>query len=164
MEEVAKAARVSRQALYLHFENKEQLFQQALLQVLETSLAAATLHLSNARLSTEQKLVSAFDEWVGKFVGALGRGAQDLADATSKLGKSMWQEHEDEFLAAVTRALRSAGIAEAYKHAGLTAPQLSRTLLATARGLKHEAATRADFSASFRLAARALCAPLGARS
>src|SRR3954462_13040389 len=83
MEEVARAARLSRQALYLHFANKESLFQAALRQVLETSLAAATLHLEDARRGPEQKLVQAFDEWVGRFVGVLGTDAQDLAEATS---------------------------------------------------------------------------------
>jgi AcrR family transcriptional regulator len=161
MEEVARAARLSRQALYLHFSSKELLFQAALRQVLETSLAAATLQLENPQLGPEQKLVRAFDEWVGRFVGALGRDAQDLAEATSALGKNMVEEHEEAFVGAVTKALRSAGIAAAYKRAGLSAPQLSRTLFAAARGLKHEVGSRAEFSAAFLLAVRVLSFPLG---
>lgn len=159
MEEVARAAGVSRQALYSHFNAKEALFQAALLQVLEASLAAAALHLKNPRLTAEQKLVSAFDEWVGRFVGMAGSDAADLAEATSNLGKSMVTEHEERFLDAIAKALRSLGVAGAYKAAGLSAPQLARTLAATARGLKHQSRSPAEFSAGFQLAVRALCAP-----
>ncbi len=163
MEQVAAAARLSRQALYLHFPSKELLFQAALRQVLETSLAAAALHLKNPELAASQRLLGAFDEWVGKFVGALGSDAQDLGEATSSLGKNMVQEHEKDFLDVVSKALRRTGVAAAYKSAGLGAPQLARTLLATARGLKHEARTRAEFLADFEPAVRALCMPVGER-
>jgi AcrR family transcriptional regulator len=164
MEEVARAAGVSRQALYLHFPSKEELFRAALRQVLETSVASAALHLQNHDLSAEQRLVRGFDAWVGRFVGALGRDAQDLGEATSSLGKDMVQRHEAEFLEEVTRALRRTGVAAVYRSAGLSAPQLSRTLVATARGLKDESATREQFLAGFEIAVRALCLPLGSRA
>lgn len=161
MEQVARAAQVSRQALYLHFESKEELFQAALSQVLETSLCAATLHLANTELGLEQRLLRAFDECVGKFVGALEQGAQDLAEAASHLGKRMVLDHERAFIDAVTKTLRSAGVAAAYKSAGLNAPQLSRTLYATARGLKQHVASRAEFAEELQIAVRALCFPVG---
>jgi AcrR family transcriptional regulator len=161
MEEVARAAQLSRQALYLHFRTKEALFRAALAQVLETSLASATLQLSNPKLSAEQKLVRAFDEWVGRFVGVLGSDAQDLAEATSSLGKSMVSDHERHFVGAVIETLRNSGLAAAYKPCGLSAPQLARSLFATARGLKYECTSRQEFRREFERAVRAFCLPLG---
>jgi AcrR family transcriptional regulator len=160
MEEVARAARVSRQALYLHFSTKEELFQAALAQVLETSLRAASLQLNSAESGLEQKLTGAFDVWVGRFIGLLGSGASDLADASDTLGQGLVAEHEARFLDAVAKTLRSSGLARAYRSAGLSAPQLARTLQATARGLKHSCSTPGEFAVDFGHAVRALCWPL----
>lgn len=74
MEEVARAARVSRQGLYLHFATKEELFQATVKHTLESSLQAAVAALREGD-TLEQKLVRAFDEWVGRFVGMMGAGA-----------------------------------------------------------------------------------------
>jgi len=56
--------------------------------------------------------------------------------------------------------VRSSGLPAAYKPAGLSARQLVETLQATARGLKHGCASRAEFGERMGAALRALCLPL----
>src|SRR5262245_46989826 len=74
MDEVARAAGVSRQGLYLHFSTKEELFGAAVEHALGASLEAATQRLEDAALPLERRLLLAFDEWVGRFVGMMGAG------------------------------------------------------------------------------------------
>ena len=128
--------------VFRHFATKEELFSAAVEHALGTSLEAATLRLSDASLSIDRKLVLAFDEWVGRFVGMMGAAASDLVEASKALVGTMVEEHETLFTQAVTRSIRASGLMAAYKASGLTARHLADTLGATARGLKYSSATR----------------------
>ncbi len=161
MDEVARAAQVSRQALYLHFSTKEELFRATVLHLLEGSQRAATEALSDGSQPLEARLVRAFDECVGRFVGQLGAGAADLAEVSSSLVGPLIADSEEQLVDAVARALRASGLMAAYKRSGLTARQLADTLHATARGLKYSSPSREAFVQRMTLAARAMCAPLG---
>lgn len=161
MDEVARAAQVSRQGLYLHFATKEELFRATLQHALGTSLAAATAALENPSLRLKDRLVRAFDEQVGRFVGMMGAGASDIAEVAGELGGSALAHSENQFLEAVARTLRASGLLAAYKAAGLTARQLADTLYATSRGLKYSSSNREAFVAGMTVAVRAMCAPLG---
>jgi TetR/AcrR family transcriptional regulator, regulator of autoinduction and epiphytic fitness len=159
MDEVARAAQISRQGLYLHFTNKEELFRATVQHTLETSLQAVGRVLRDASLPLEPKLVRAFDAWVGRYVGMMGGDAADLHEAATALIGPVFEEHENLFADMVAKTLASSRLAAAYKPAGLTARQLADTLAATARGLKHSP-SREAFVRGMTVAVRALCAPL----
>lgn len=159
MDEVARAAQISRQGLYLHFANKEDLFRAMLRHAIDTALAAALRRLKD-EATVADRLLGAFDEWIGRHVGQFGADAADLMEAAESLGGNAIMETEKLFLESVATTLREAGLAAAYKPAGLTARQLAENLAATARGLKHSAATREEFRQAFAVAVRVTCAPL----
>src|ERR1700730_5146271 len=77
MDEVARAAGVSRQGLYLLFADKEELFRKAVTFKLTMQLRAAIAELSNQRHSLEARLIGACEEWAGRYVGMLGADAAD---------------------------------------------------------------------------------------
>jgi AcrR family transcriptional regulator len=162
MDEVARAAQLSRQGLYLHFATKEELFRATLLYVLSDSLSAAEIALADGSLPLETRLVRGFDAWVGRFVGLLGAGASDLIETSTALVGPAIAEHDERFLAAVARTVRGSPLLAAYKRSGLTARQLAEISFATARGLKHQCDSREAFVRGMTLAVRALCAPLEA--
>lgn len=163
MDEVARAAGVSRQGLYLHFPTKEELFRASVRHLLDGALAEATACLADDALPLEKRLLGAFDAWSGRFAGAFEGNAADLAIAASELVGPMITEREGLFVEAVARVLRASSLVAAYKPSGLTARQLADTLSATARGLKH-CATRDAFVEGMTVAVRAMCFPLRERS
>jgi AcrR family transcriptional regulator len=160
MDEVARSAHLSRQGLYLHFANKEELFQAAIQNALENSSGAAVAALTSASTPLGQRLVRAFDEWLGRYIGIMGGDASDLIEATNRLSGTMLTQYEEVFAAAVTKAIRSSRLLAAYKSSGITARQITDTLLATARGLKHSSQSREQFVRGFAVAVKVLCNPI----
>ncbi len=159
MDEVARAAGVSRQGLYLHFATKEELFRASVQHLLDGALAEATAALGDGEVPLEKRLTAAFDVWTGRFVGMFGSDAADLVAATSELLGPMVAERDGMFAEAVAKAVRTSGLMAAYKPVGLTARQLADTLYATARGLKYSE-SRAVFVEKMAVAVRAMCLPL----
>ena len=161
MDEVARAAQMSRQGLYLHFASKEELFRATVKHTLEEALQAALASLRDAERTLEQKLVAAFDGWMGRFVGMMGTDAADLAEAMRTLVGPLATEYEERFRDALARAITAARLGAAYKPAGISARQLADTLAATARGFKYSSESREGFERNMTVAVRALCLPLG---
>src|SRR5260370_39889114 len=75
MDEVARAAGVSRQGLYLLFADKEELFRKALTYKLARQLSTAVIALSSAGGPLETRLVAACDECAGQMIATTGADA-----------------------------------------------------------------------------------------
>ena len=160
MDEVARAAGVSRQGLYLQFANKEELFRKALQHSLNRQLTAASAALSHTEDSLEKRLIAACDAWSGRFVGSLGSGAADLMCASTSLAGSTLAQFESRFEAAISRAIADSPLNHFCAAADLCAADLARALHATARGLKQSCASREEFLKGMTVAARMFCAPM----
>jgi len=159
MDDVAHAGGVSRQGLYLHFPTKEDLFRAAIEQALTRSQAAVAAVLARPAGALEERLVDAFDAWVGQFVEAVGSDVDDLVSAcTTLLGPTLERE-KARFAGRIAVALEEGGLASLYAPAGITATDLASTLCATANGLKVTHNTRRGFVAAMRIAIRMLCLP-----
>lgn len=163
MDEVAQAAQISRQGLYLHFANKEELFRATVQHAFETSIAAGAAGLARTDLSLEQRLVHAFDECMGRYVGSMTGDAVDLMAAAEPIIGKLLEDYHDPFIEAVAGVIRESRLAAAYKPAGLTARQLAETLDAAADGLKEHCRTRAEFVEKLTVVVRVICAPLAMR-
>ncbi|HRE82694.1 MAG TPA: TetR/AcrR family transcriptional regulator [Opitutaceae bacterium] len=160
MDEVARAAQISRQGLYLHFPNKEELFRATVRHTMESSLSSANHCLARLDLPLPDRLVSAFDAWVGHYIGRFAADAADLIEAAEGLLMTEVLQHQARFADTLTECLREAGIAGAYKATGVTPRDVANTLLATSKGLKHLCQTREAFLESFTVAVRIVCTPL----
>jgi TetR/AcrR family transcriptional regulator, regulator of autoinduction and epiphytic fitness len=160
MEEVSRAAHLSRQGLYLHFETKEELFRATVRHFLATSLQTTHEILADTEHTIEDRLVRALDAWFGRYVGLVSGDAKDLAEVSAALLGTQVKSHEQALDELLTKALRGAGFAAAYKPAAINVRQLSETLRAVAVGLKHTCATRAEFMERITIAVRALSLPL----
>ena len=164
MDEVARAAGVSRQGLYLQFADKEELFRKAVAYKLTRQLGAAIAALADPRVALEARLIAACDEWAGRYVGISGADAADLMCASTSLAGATLSHYESGFEQAVARAVASSPLAGFCAAAGLSPSDAARALHATARGLKQVSKSRQEFVQGMTAAARMFCAPLAGLS
>src|SRR3984957_4896558 len=71
MDEVARAADISRQGLYLYFATKEALFRAAVRQELDVALSEALACMGQEAPELDQRVVGALDAWLGRYVGSM---------------------------------------------------------------------------------------------
>lgn len=159
MDDVARAAGVSRQGLYLSFANKEELFRRALEHSLKRQLHAAITSLSRNDISLELRLVEACNLWAGRFVGALGADVADLMCASTALAGTTLAEYEWHFEEALATALAASSMLERCAAANVDIADLGRALHAAARGLKQRCKTREEFLNGMTAVVRMACTP-----
>lgn len=159
MDDVARAAGLSRQALYLHFESKEQLFRGAATLLFETSLEGAKLALGDADRPLEDRLVAAFDAWHGDSLDLMHAGghADELIARGHELLGEMELAFHERFVRSLAAALR--GSARGLARARVSERDVAEMLTATSKGLKHMARSRAEYRQGMRTAARLVAAP-----
>jgi AcrR family transcriptional regulator len=159
MEEIARAAQMSRQGLYLHFSTKEKLFRTGAEFAFSEALKTAKACLEDPELELEARLVGALDAWLGQYVGIMSPD-NDLFEASKRLIGPMMDDYEERFSDTLAKAIRSSDLVAAHRVSGLSARQLADTLQAAARGHKYFAASRKDFVHGVTIAVKALCTPL----
>jgi AcrR family transcriptional regulator len=158
MDDIARAAGVSRQGLYLLFSNKEELFRRAVDHSLCGQLNAAIAVLSRNELSLEDRLVAACDEWSGRFVGSLSEDAADLMCASTSLAGETLRTYELRFEQALAAAIAASPLVRRCRRIGVCHTEVARALHATARGLKQTCKARQDFVKGMSVAVRMFCA------
>jgi len=155
MDDVARAAGLSRQGLYLHFATKEALFQAALLHLVERLRAAGRAALAREDLRVEERLVAMFE---AVHAGLLGTpSAEHMTEFLGELMPSLTAEFNAGVIADVARALRVSGVVASWKDEGLSAKELAENLCATSEGIKHQVTTQAAYRERMRIAVTMVC-------
>ncbi|HEY0306550.1 MAG TPA: TetR/AcrR family transcriptional regulator [Acidobacteriaceae bacterium] len=162
MDDVARAAGVSRQGLYLHFANKEDLFRAAVHHSLGNHIAAARAILADTARPIESKLLAALNEWVGRYAQiALSGEAFDLIETSSLLAGPIIADHRRQFEQVLADAIGSSRpLMAVYSPAGLSALQIARTLHASTQGFANKPTSQEALIEDLTLAVQVLCAPL----
>ncbi|MET9498426.1 helix-turn-helix domain-containing protein [Streptomyces sp. NPDC006552] len=155
MDEVARAARISRPGLYFLFSSKEALFRAAATQALERDIMAVEQVLTagsgspggrtRATSPLAERLVEAFDHWAGRYVGpAAGDVPEVVADNPHLLGE-IAETTRRRFEELVTDAL-------AAECGRKRAVLVAQTLISTSIGLKHQVTSREVYLTRLRTA------------
>ncbi|CAM5233369.1 TetR/AcrR family transcriptional regulator OS=Streptomyces tendae OX=1932 GN=GUR47_06750 PE=4 SV=1 [Streptomyces tendae] len=139
MEEVARAARISRPGLYFLFSSKEALFRAAVTQALDRDITAVEQVLADSGRPLPERLVEAFDQWAGRYIG--GPLAHDVAtvvaDNPDILGDIV-ETAPRRFEQLITEAVAAESGPEA-------ALPVAQTLISASIGLKHQVASRESY-------------------
>lgn len=154
MDDVAKAAAISRQGLYLHFETKDILFRAVVDQML-ADLRSATWGALDQDARTEDRLVQAFEAFHGVTVGTVNREVyNELLSSAQSFALDRMARMEEELVTAVAALLTSTGHAAAWKEAELSATELAQNLFDASAGAKYESGSLDDYRRRVRVAAR----------
>jgi AcrR family transcriptional regulator len=141
MEDVARAAAISRPGLYLLFGSKQELFSAAVTHALDRSLAAVSEVLADTTRPLRDRLLDAFDQWSGRYIGAMSREVNSMAGEYAGMLGPVVAEYPLRFA-----ALLSAALAGSPDTAGAArSAAVAQTLISTSIGIKHEVTTREAF-------------------
>ena len=157
MEDVARAAEISRPGLYFLFESKQKLFRAAVVQALEADVDAARRSLTDRQRPLRDRLIEAFDRWTGRYIGPMATEVAVLRETNPELLGSIVVDYPARFLELVTAAV-AADLPPA--RAGMAA-DVARTLVSTARGIKDEVTTREEFVARLTVGVDLFVAAIG---
>src|SRR3954451_4719414 len=166
MDEIARAADISRQGLYLHFDNKDALFRAAVGKELDTALGEVSRSLNEEGVGLERRVVGALDAWLGRYVGSM------LAPDIANLLHNPTMQLDDlvgpagtAFDARVAAAIRVATSEKERRRTGVTPEEIAEALHVVAQGAKYlsNAAkeSREECVARMTVAVRVVLAGLG---
>jgi AcrR family transcriptional regulator len=150
MDEVARAAGISRQGLYLYFGSKEALFRAAVRQELDTALDDASRCLDEEGAALNQRVVGALDAWLGRYVGSM------LAPDIAGLLQNPAVQLEDmvdaaiaEFDARLASTIAAATAAKDRRRLGVTPEEIAAALHTLGQGAKYLSTSRRESRAEF---------------
>ncbi len=158
MDDLARAAGLSRQGLYLHYRTKEELFKAAVVAQTEALRATRKVALARDDQSVEERILGAFEATHGSLVGKLGSEymGELMETAVALVGEGV-HELDRELVAEVVRLLKSSGVADAWKACGVSAKELGENLFATSLGVKQQVETSEVYRDKLRIAVRIVC-------
>jgi TetR/AcrR family transcriptional regulator, regulator of autoinduction and epiphytic fitness len=103
--DLAAAAQISRQGLYLHFASKDDIFVAAMRKYLEDGLAEVERQLGRKGASLHTRLLGAMDAWFGRHLENHAPEALDVIEAGHQLSAKHKDAYSAAFEARLTKAL-----------------------------------------------------------
>jgi len=161
VDDLAEAAHISKQGLYLHFSSKEEIFVAAMQKYLDDGLALVDHALSKADAPLHERLVEAMDAWFGRHLVTFTPQSLDVIEAGNRLSPRASSEYLDAFRKRVARAI--SGSAEFKKSGNVaTAREVTEVLSLCGLTWKEGRLSRAELRTRLSLCVRVVC-QLGAK-
>ena len=162
VEDLAKAAGLSKQGLYLHFASKEELLAAAMQRYFDEGLRLTSEALEQRNKSLQDRLVSALDAWFGRHLANFNPASLEVLQPGNATSSSV-----DQVKTAYMKLLEQAiAAAPEYTACGHTCSpsELSRVLFQFGLTWKEGHASRAAFRETLRLCVRACFSPKRSRA
>jgi AcrR family transcriptional regulator len=156
VDDLAAAAGISKQGLYLHFSSKEELFLAGLQRYLDDCLSRVEQELTKPDSSLFDRLAKAIDAWFGRHLATFTPESFDVIEASELLAGDRLKEYESALLAKLMKAL--ADSAEFKKAKNVCTPaEVTEVLLLCASTWKHGCLSRAEFMEEMKVCIRVSC-------
>jgi AcrR family transcriptional regulator len=138
MDEVARAAKISRPGLYFLFASKEELFRAAVSRALEQDVAEAERVLADSERPLRDRLLEAFDRWAGRYVGPMTRDISAVIEENPALLGEIVEVWPRRFAELITDAVATSETTE-------VTVALAATMISTSIGIKYQVDTREEY-------------------
>jgi TetR/AcrR family transcriptional regulator of autoinduction and epiphytic fitness len=146
MDDVARAAEISRQGLYFYFESKEALFRAAVRKEFDTALTEASQCLDDDSVAIDDRVVGALDAWFGRYIGSkLGSDSGNLLDNSALQLGDMIAEFSAAFEGILRARIAAATPENRRRQLGVTPEEIAGMLATLGAGWKRSAASRSEF-------------------
>ncbi|MFJ5991589.1 TetR/AcrR family transcriptional regulator [Lentzea sp. NPDC092896] len=145
MDEVARAAQISRPGLYFLFSSKQDLFRAAVTRALEEDLVAVEKILTDSAEPLRDRLIGAFDQWAGRYVGPMSKDVPEVIEQNPDLLGPIIHTAPKRFEELVLTAL-----------GGAAETDVAQTLISASIGVKHQVESRESYVSRMTTAIRLL--------
>lgn len=159
--DLAKAAGLSKQGLYLHFSSKEELLAEAMKRYFDAGLRLTREALERPNVSLHGRLVEALDAWFGRHLATFHPTSLEIIEPGAQ-GSSEVDRVKRAYCKLLERAIADAPEYGESGH-GCTPAELSRVLFQFGLTWKEGHASRAAFRETLKLCVRACFPPKGAQ-
>src|SRR3984893_13580164 len=137
MDDVARAAGGSRQGLYLYFDTKDFLFNEALQYLVSHMISTARSVAADGNLSLRDRLLGVIEGVHGSaFQSASPEHALELLQSAQSADGALLVQLDRDLMGIVAALLAEAGASDRWEEAGVTVAELSEQLLMSAKGIK----------------------------
>lgn len=136
MDEVARAAGLSRQGLYLHYRAKDVLFAAVLERVVGQVREAALAELARVGAPVERRVLSALEALHGEAATASSASVSELLRAAAEVSGPLLRRLHDDVVAALVDVLEESGVAGAWEPGGVGAVELAEHLYLVSSAVK----------------------------
>jgi len=158
MDDVARAAGLSRQSLYAYFPTKEALFRDVVEHLVAATREALRAALARENVDLEARLLDGFDAMYGSALDDGGSGhLNELFAAAEQLTGDVVRNLERTAVADIARVFREHTVGAQWQKKGISAMALADHLYTVSNGLKHRGVPRAEYRERMRTAVRIVC-------
>lgn len=157
MEDIARAAKLSRQGLYLHFANKEAVFHAVIEHLMHVCLEAAKAELDQPHSALEARLLGAFEAMAeSTLAGSDPASVQELFASANELAGDAVRRFDQQIVTTLAAALKD-GRRRSSAPGDLSPKALAENLYAMSYGLKQRGHTGKSYRDQMRVAIRVVC-------
>jgi TetR/AcrR family transcriptional regulator, regulator of autoinduction and epiphytic fitness len=156
IEDLADAADISKQGLYLHFSSKEEIFQAANQKYLEDGLSLVQQELDKPDAALFQRLMGAMDAWFGRHLATFTPRSFDVIEAGERLSGSQIEEFKVAFKEKLAKAIARSFEFKSARNV-CTPKEISEVLFMFGLTWKEGNPSRADFMKRVNICIRACC-------